>query len=127
MPNINAESGKNYERRLLAYLNEFDPDFRAFKQPQPTWEDRGDIRFSTVVLQAKTSPVGLKTMTKYLDDVHDQAARHETDAPLIPAAVIRDGADVGGDVVILRADDFLELVSERDRLERLVDNSPDIF
>ena len=117
MPNINAESGKNYERRVIHALNEFCPDFRAFKQPQPSWQDRGDIRFSTVVLQAKTSTTGTKTMLSYLDDVEAQASQHFDAEYLTPAVIIRTAADVHDDLVLLRAQAFLDLVAERDRLD----------
>lgn len=117
MPNTNAESGKNYERRVIHALNEFSPDFRAFKQPQPSWQDRGDIRFSTVVLQAKTSTTGTKTMLSYLNDVEEQASQHSDAEYITPAVIICTAADVPDDLVLLRAQDFLNLVAERDRLD----------
>ena len=121
MPNVNAESGKNYERRVIAAVNGAHPDLRAFKQHQPAWADLGDIRFSTVVLQAKAITAGTKTVSAYLDAAEEQASRHETDTPLIPAVIVRTAPEGADDIIVLRASTFFALIDERDLLEHALD------
>lgn len=118
MSNTNAENGKSYERRIIDFINSAHPRLNAFRPSQPSWQDRGDIRFSTVVLQAKTSNTGTATFGRYVDDARAQAATYTYDPwPLIPAVVVRRGDHAHRDLVVLPLNDFVQLVAERDAME----------
>ena len=108
--------GKAYESNVIRYLKRHAPNSNPHRISQPSFKDRGDIRFSTVVLQAKTSPVGLVTVGRYVDDAVRQAAEHDGAEHIIPAAVARrpGNTGVGDDLVVLRMSDFVALVKDRD-------------
>lgn len=110
--------GKAYETNVVRYLKQHAPGSNPRRINQPRFKDRGDIRFSKVVLQAKTSPVGLVTVGRYVDDAVSQAAEHDGAADIIPAAIARrpGNTDLGDDLVVLRASDFVGLMVQLDAL-----------
>lgn len=114
MANSNAAAGKAYERRVVTYINNTYPDLAAFRITQPSFSDRGDIRVSTVVLQAKTSPTGTATISRYLDAATTQCSRHPGAPHIFPAVIIKRAPRVQDDLVVLRARDFFTLLNQRD-------------
>lgn len=117
MPNTNAVSGKQYERDIIRYVNGAFPLLDAHRPAQRSFADRGDVRLSTAVVQAKHYPTGTRTIEKHLADVERQAAQHATSAPLTPIAVVSTTGTPATDLAVVRFRDIAALLHERDLLD----------
>lgn len=130
---MNGARGRSYEAAVVRHINASHPNMRAHRVTQTTFRDQGDIRFSDVLLQAKTSPAAVVTLGRYIDAAERQAEEyrkaHPSEEPysIIPAALIKrhDKPSVASDFIVLQVSDFLALLAERDMLSselRKLDN-----
>lgn len=114
----NAMTGKAYEKALVTYARRNFPSLNAALITQPSFKDMGDIRLSTAVVQAKSSPTGTRTFAGYLSAAMRQAATHQTDIPLIPIVMVRRAdAPIGDGLAVVRIHDMLHLLATIDALE----------